>query len=410
MIALTRVPAKVMGLVICFALAMPFSGAYAVRSNVGKAAASDPRIDKLKGDLEYASKEEKVAMQDYLEAKALSQQAASDMAAINEKIQIAESKQKAAQDEADLARSEFAQADEKFNDAVKHSEDANDRRRQAIVRMYQESANKDSLPSILSARPDERQDVIRKATLMEKYKESQKIVITESDKVATVAKEEKLQHEDARLRAEAAEKIAEEEGDALEPLRIELAAAQKKAKENLAEEQRILEVIKSKKSSYLRQIAQITAESNALAEKIRQEQKKQITNPVQPAPGRMIRPVSASINSPFGYRTHPIYGDQRLHAGIDFGASYGTAIKAAKSGKVIYRGEMSGYGNVIVIDHGGGISTLYAHQSSFAASLNQNVVQGQTIGYVGNSGNVTGAHLHWEVRVNGTPVDPMGYL
>lgn len=124
----------------------------------------------------------------------------------------------------------------------------------------------------------------------------------------------------------------------------------------------------------------------------------------------MIKPVSAGINSPFGYRTHPIYGDARLHAGIDFSASYGTAIKSAKAGKVIFAGAMSGYGNVIIVDHGGGLSTLYAHQSSFAVGVNTNVAQGQTIGYVGASGQVTGAHLHFEVRNNGTPVNPMSYF
>jgi len=126
--------------------------------------------------------------------------------------------------------------------------------------------------------------------------------------------------------------------------------------------------------------------------------------------GDMMWPVSGPIVSPFGYRIHPILGYRKLHTGIDFGVGYGTPIKAADSGAVIYATWMSGYGNVIIIDHGGGISTLYAHQSSLAVGSGALVSRGQVVGYVGSTGFSTGPHLHFEVRVNGTPVDPMGYL
>ena len=100
----------------------------------------------------------------------------------------------------------------------------------------------------------------------------------------------------------------------------------------------------------------------------------------------------------------------RIHTGIDIGVSYGTPIHAAASGQVIYAGWMEGYGNLVFIDHGRGISTGYAHQSSIAVSNGQSVTQGQVIGYVGCTGHCFGPHLHFEVRVNGTPVDPLGYL
>jgi len=99
-----------------------------------------------------------------------------------------------------------------------------------------------------------------------------------------------------------------------------------------------------------------------------------------------------------------------MHEGIDLGAAYGAPIRAAASGTVIYCGEESGYGNLTVIDHGGGIATAYGHQSSIAVSCGQSVSQGQVIGYVGSTGHSTGPHLHFEVRVNGNPVDPLGYL
>lgn len=367
---------------------------------------NDPRIDKLKGDIEYVSQQEAKEIKDYLQKRAEAQKAAADLAAVNKKIADAESRKKAAQDEAAKARAEFAAAQQRYDLALEESKKAKDLRRSAIVRLYQESLDDDAMPSILSASPEQRQDVVRASTLLKKYNDVQGDVLVEAEKKAKAAEEEKLLYEDARLRAEEAEKTAADEEAALEPLRKEAAQAQKIAKDLELKEKAVVDSLKSKKAEYNRQIAKIVAESNALAQQIRNNQNTTIV--VQP--GRMRRPVSAAITSPFGMRTHPIYGDARLHAGIDFGASYGAAIGAAKNGKVIYAGTMSGYGNVIIVDHGGGISTLYAHMSSFAVSLGSTVTQGQTIGYVGASGQVTGAHLHFEVRSNGSPVDPMGYF
>jgi murein DD-endopeptidase MepM/ murein hydrolase activator NlpD len=127
--------------------------------------------------------------------------------------------------------------------------------------------------------------------------------------------------------------------------------------------------------------------------------------------GTFIRPVPGGFTSNFGYRTDPITGATAFHAGIDFGAPCGTPIKAAGTGVVITAGFNSGgYGNMTLINHGNGLSTLYGHQSSIIVSAGQSVTQGQVIGYVGSTGKSTGCHLHFEVRVGGNPVDPTGYL
>ena len=123
-----------------------------------------------------------------------------------------------------------------------------------------------------------------------------------------------------------------------------------------------------------------------------------------PSSQGLIWPVSGPVTSPFGYR----WG--RLHAGIDIGVPYGTPIHAAASGTVVLAGWTGGYGNYTCIDHGGGMATCYAHQSSYAVSSGARVSQGQVIGYVGSTGHSFGAHLHFEVRINGNPVDPLGYL
>jgi murein DD-endopeptidase MepM/ murein hydrolase activator NlpD len=110
------------------------------------------------------------------------------------------------------------------------------------------------------------------------------------------------------------------------------------------------------------------------------------------------------VTSPYGER----WG--RMHEGIDIGVGYGTPIAAAASGTVVYAGWESGYGNFVVIDHGNGLATAYGHQSRIAVSNGEAVTQGQVIGYVGCTGHCFGPHLHFEVRVNGAPVDPLGYL
>ena len=117
-----------------------------------------------------------------------------------------------------------------------------------------------------------------------------------------------------------------------------------------------------------------------------------------------IWPVNGPVTSGFGER----WG--RMHEGIDIGVGYGTPIHAAASGRVIYAGWMEGYGNLVAIDHGRGISTAYGHQSSIAVGNGETVSQGQVIGYVGCTGHCFGPHLHFEVRINGAPVDPLGYL
>lgn len=126
--------------------------------------------------------------------------------------------------------------------------------------------------------------------------------------------------------------------------------------------------------------------------------------------GPLARPVPGPVTSPFGYRIHPIFGTRKLHTGWDLSAAAGSPIVAAADGVVVSAGVRGGYGNATVIDHGGGLATLYAHQSSMAVSSGQSVSRGQVIGYVGCTGYCTGAHLHFEVRVGGAPVDPSGYV
>ncbi|BAY99017.1 peptidase M23B [Tolypothrix tenuis PCC 7101] len=126
--------------------------------------------------------------------------------------------------------------------------------------------------------------------------------------------------------------------------------------------------------------------------------------------GMFAYPSDAPTSSPFGWRIHPILGYRRFHAGLDFAASYGSTIRAADSGTVIFAGWYGGYGKAVIIDHSNGITTLYGHTSELFVSEGQGVQRGQAIAAVGSTGLSTGPHLHFEVRRNGTPVDPASYL
>lgn len=149
-----------------------------------------------------------------------------------------------------------------------------------------------------------------------------------------------------------------------------------------------------------------------IQQKVKQEvhEKTKSKNVIIRGTGLLAYPSDAPTSSPFGWRIHPILGYRRFHAGLDFAASYGSTIRAADSGTVIFAGWYGGYGRAIIIDHGGGLTTLYGHTSAVYVSEGQKVERGQPIAAVGSTGLSTGPHLHFEVRRNGVPVNPADYL
>jgi murein DD-endopeptidase MepM/ murein hydrolase activator NlpD len=189
--------------------------------------------------------------------------------------------------------------------------------------------------------------------------------------------------------------------DALLANERRLAAARRSKRESLV-------AVRESKAEYLHEAAGLERASSALAASIRAAQAARASysapNDSTPSASGFVWPVNGPVVSGFGMR----WG--RMHEGIDIAVPSGTPIYAAASGRVVYAGWMEGYGNLVAIDHGGGLSTAYAHQSSIAAGVGQTVSQGQTIGYVGCTGHCFGPHLHFEVRVNGSPVDPLSYL
>lgn len=190
------------------------------------------------------------------------------------------------------------------------------------------------------------------------------------------------------------------------------AEAKKAVVENKKQDQLIvLARLQDEKALAEASYAELQATSQDIEARIRARQQQGASaGQVVHGSGVFIWPTSGPITSPFGYRIHPIFGTQIYHSGIDIGVDTGTPIMAADSGVVVEADWLGGYGYAVVIDHGNGLSTLYGHNSELAVSPGQSVQQGQVIAYAGSTGYSTGPHCHFEVRVDGSPVDPMGYL
>ncbi len=195
----------------------------------------------------------------------------------------------------------------------------------------------------------------------------------------------------------------------LEAARQEQDTVRQEVLSHEAAQSALVNEVRSRKAEFQSQIAALKQESDAISGLLRGLQSGQVAGPS--GKGVLSPPIpGARITSTFGPRVHPIFHDVRYHDGLDYGAGHGTPIRAAGDGVVVYAGPRGGYGNTIVVDHGNALATLYAHQSSFTVSHGTQVTRGQVIGYVGSTGFSTGPHLHFEVRSQGTPVDPLQYL
>ncbi len=178
------------------------------------------------------------------------------------------------------------------------------------------------------------------------------------------------------------------------------------------EKEKLYQSLKERREEYEKRVKELE-NSSALFEGLIKRAGDERTRDRKAAPrgtGRMIWPAPGRVVSGFGYRRHPIWGGIHLHTGIDIGAAFGEPVRSADGGEIIFSGWWDGYGKAVVIDHGKMISTVYGHLSRIYVEAGQRIEKGQIIGLVGTTGFSTGPHLHFEVRVNGKPTDPMKYL
>jgi murein DD-endopeptidase MepM/ murein hydrolase activator NlpD len=215
----------------------------------------------------------------------------------------------------------------------------------------------------------------------------------------------------ARDQATAARDQVADQRAELQTARSEVAAVHQQAAAEQATQRQLLGQVQAQRVAYEQRVAQLEAESRRIAELLRSRNRGGGGPPPASINTRLSNPLPRMvITSGFGWRTHPVYGRRRFHAGIDLDADSGDPIYAAAGGVVAFAGWRGGYGNCVIIDHGGGVATLYGHMSAISVGTGQSLGQGAQVGAVGSTGLSTGPHLHFEVRINGEPVDPVPYL
>jgi murein DD-endopeptidase MepM/ murein hydrolase activator NlpD len=265
--------------------------------------------------------------------------------------------------------------------------------------MYRSARNGATYDYIQVARP---QDLVQGAKYLDQVNAKQHANVRRITSLRNAIDDQRRAIADQKAKADAAAEEVQKAKDSIEGLRAEIEPARAQAAQEAANEEATLAQIRSSRADAEKELQQI---SDAIAAQLNGN------NGVSGAPGGCeFRPVPGPIVSGFGTRENPIGGGTGVHTGVDIAAPMGTPIRACKAGKVVIASWQGGYGNAVVLDHGGGMGTLYGHQSSMAVSVGQTVSSGQVIGYVGSTGNSTGPHLHFEVRLGGTPVNPVPYL
>jgi murein DD-endopeptidase MepM/ murein hydrolase activator NlpD len=399
------------------------TGSAAGQSSSDRKSSIDAQIAELRRKIDSASKEEQILTEEISAVTAKIRSLEDDVALASARVdaleaQLAASKNRLAQltqlfqlqtERLGLLTSEHAVAEERLNER--------------LVAIYQAS---DPTPVEVVLNAVSFSDLLDQLDYLRSMGQQDRLIARQ---VGTARREMHAARIKTReTRAEVAETTAEIEVRT-EQRRVErnrLVAVQQELAEIRSIKQRTLAAVQVSKEDYLHEVEGLQRASAALAAQIRAAQQARearaaaarrsarssysaaaIATPSvssTPSAAGMVWPVSGPVTSGFGWR----WG--RMHEGIDIAAPTGAPIRATAAGTVIYAGWMSGYGQLVVVDHGGGVATAYAHMSSMAAGVGQGVGQGQVIGYVGCTGHCFGSHLHFEVRVNGSAVDPLRYL
>jgi murein DD-endopeptidase MepM/ murein hydrolase activator NlpD len=276
-----------------------------------------------------------------------------------------------------------------------------------IVRFQYQSHGLTELQVVLSA--DDASDFLQKMLTTQQVLDEQSDVVDQliADKAVLTAREQQMEVTEDSIQV--AEDEALQTFQRLKDLTLEARAAQRRIEALVQQREQALRVAREERAAERARLERLKDAQEALAAQIQQ----QTSSSGGGFPdGELIWPTNGALGGGVGWRVHPVYGYQSCHTGIDISAGYGTPIVAARRGVVIWtRSELSApYGNNTLIDHGNGLSTFYAHQSSFNVSPGTTVDAGDVIGYVGSTGYSTGAHLHFEVHVDGVPYDPMGWF
>jgi murein DD-endopeptidase MepM/ murein hydrolase activator NlpD len=270
-----------------------------------------------------------------------------------------------------------------------------------LVEIYK-SDSPDALTVVLEA--DGFSDLLERAEFLERISEQDRDITDRVRGLRDQARDQALELADLEEREQlAAERILRER-DQIATAQSQLVSSRDQLASARADKRGALAQVRDSRVALEGDLRALEAEQARVQAALQNSAPSGGAGPIRQGSGQLVWPVNGPVVSPFGMR----WG--RLHAGVDIAVPTGTPIRAADSGRVVLMGWVGGYGNYTCVQHTGSLSTCYAHQSSFATSNGAGVSQGQVIGYVGCTGHCFGDHLHFETRVNGSPVDPMGYL
>ena len=229
-----------------------------------------------------------------------------------------------------------------------------------------------------------------------------------------ISKNDKKAFELARARAKNVARLKydmEMRKDSLRRSIVNINSQQASIQKAISDNERYIQKLKTDRATFEKAERELAKNSSNLENMISRTSQKQENISTT---GAFMKPISGPITSAYGYRIHPIFKSRIFHSGIDIGGPNNGAVKAANNGKVIYVGWYGGYGKVVILDHGkyngSPTTTLYAHLNSYSVAVGQYVVKGQVIGREGATGYATGPHVHFEVRINGQPRNPLNYI
>jgi murein DD-endopeptidase MepM/ murein hydrolase activator NlpD len=387
---------------------------FAVAPALGGAATASERqreiqreIERLRGELDEVAADEAAVLADLRVTQRRREEEHTKLAQIDVEYTAAMDALRAAQHELDLAAGEELAAQQRLQIVQSQLEEARGALKdQAVASFMRFGSGAEKLDVILRA--NNIHELHDAKAFVDALAERQIRIVSEYSALERETLELEADAEALKATAATRRNEVQAQTDALQAIRQQQAQSTAIANEEAAHEQALLESLRGTRAAYERRIREQQEESDEIAELLR---RRGGSGARISGRGSLSSPLAdPMVTSSYGYRTHPIFGDRRLHTGLDFRAGSGTPLSAAAPGEVVFAGWKGGYGNCTIVDHGGGTATLYAHQSAIRVDVGDVVTRGQVIGAAGSTGYATGPHLHFEVRVNGAPVDPMPYL
>jgi murein DD-endopeptidase MepM/ murein hydrolase activator NlpD len=274
----------------------------------------------------------------------------------------------------------------------------------AAAAMYRGESQEGAYAELLDA--SSLQEAYAGGMYLRHLSDRRRAVVDQLDALAKQLAGQRREAEKKRVAAQAAREAAVAEASKLDTLRSEQARQRDLVAVQESAEQALVASIQARKAEYEAELAALQASSSDIGSMLYERQRIQTRGTFSMS----VRPVDAPITSSFGSRLHPILGIWRMHAGIDMGSAWGDPVMAVADGVVVTAGTVAGYGQCVIIDHGNQYATLYAHGSAVYASAGERVEAGDTVMASGSSGLSTGPHLHYEVRLLGTPIDPVQFF